>query len=162
VTVFLDQLWAALRGQDMDIQVSCCPKMGKVHRELLEIRPRVMAEKQNVHILPWGFGGVSIVWRSFILLMSYRYIESSSTTTRRFLLICTLMILVGKVSSHIVAPFLVLSIRSNRGESTSACNEVEKSTSTMETWFSLHRYICENGSVLYVRKPFPEALAQVS
>ena len=52
--------------------------------------------------IPFGFGEVSIVYSSFMLLMSYRYIWSSNMTTSRFLFIRTANTVVGKVSSHIV------------------------------------------------------------
>lgn len=43
-----------------------------------------------------------MVCMSFILLMSYRYMKSSSTTTSLFLLSRTPRMVVGNVSSHIV------------------------------------------------------------
>lgn len=60
-------------------------------------------------------------------------IKSSVTTSKRERFSLRAPILVGKVSSHIVACRFVLTMRKRRGDRTRATREVEKSISRIET-----------------------------
>lgn len=89
----------------------------------------------DISQLPSGFGIVSIVCNSFILLISYTNIWLSNTTMSRFLFILTDKIGLWKDSSQIVlSRFVLLMRRYLEGDSwldpTRATSDVQNNIST--------------------------------
>ena len=67
-------------------------------------RKQFSEEGERAHIA-WGFGEVEIVESSPMLDMSYKYIDSSRKTAKRFLFKRTAKTAEGKVSSQMMASF---------------------------------------------------------
>lgn len=149
---------------------SNCLRKETSHKSLKRRSVKPLGYGSSEGALPVGFGDVSMVYNSFIVCMSYRYIWSSRTITNLFLFSRTARTVVGKVSSHIMeslcsgqqslgkpwctCPTFVFLIWSLLGESMRATKEVENSISSIAMLpASLDSKHFAKGSVVKIRNP---------